>query len=111
LSWVPPPLLAYNFGLAIHPEDSSVTYIQMQGDKVNLGRVELDFSPEWVPDPAYPRDAQGAAGEATADDPVKTIAVPRARILVKGSDKVFEIRDLERIQRLRKMLRPARART
>jgi hypothetical protein len=68
-----------------------VKYIRVQGEKVNLGRVQVDFTPEWIADAASERK----------------IAIPRARITVRGSDQVLEIRNLERIQRLRKVMRRA----
>ena len=63
----------------------------VQGEKIDLGRVQVDFTPEWISDPTSQRK----------------IAVPRARITIRGSDKVLEIRDLERIQRLRKVMKRA----
>ena len=67
-------------------------YIRTRGEKVDLGHVELDFTPETL--------------EET------DTAVPRARIMVRGSDKALEIRDPERVQRLREMLwRPLRVRS
>jgi hypothetical protein len=78
-----------------------VKYIRVQGDKINVGRVELDFTPEWVPDPECPSVGPGAEEEQTP----RKIAVPRARLSVRGSETVLEIRDLERIQRLRRMVR------
>lgn len=80
-------------------------YIRWEGEKISLGRVEVDFTPEWIPDPACPNSGKAARGETVAADDIQKIAVPRARIIVRGSDKVFEIRDLERIQRLRKMMK------
>jgi hypothetical protein len=82
-------------------------YTRTQGERISLGRVELDFTPEWVPDPACVDARQQAGGEAAKDEDVRKIAVPRARILVRGSDKVLEIRDVERIQRLRRIMKPA----
>ena len=80
-------------------------YIRVQGEKVDLGRVQVDFTPEWIPDPACPNAEMIAVGDTVAANDIRKIAVPRARIIVRGSDNVFEIRDLERIQRLRKMMR------
>ena len=76
--------------------------IRVQGERIDLGRVQVDFSPEWIPDPNSPNDARG---EKATDSEIRRIAVPRARIFVKGSDKVIEIRDLERIQRLRRVMK------
>jgi hypothetical protein len=78
-------------------------YKRAQGDKVQLGRVELDFTPEWVPDPACQHELPGRRGQAVEETGVGKIAVPRVRLSVQGSDCVIEIRDLERIQRLRRM--------
>jgi hypothetical protein len=75
----------------IHPEVASVKSMRVQGEKIDLGRVQVDFTPEWISDPTSQRK----------------IAVPRARITIRGSDKVLEIRDLERIQRLRKVMKRA----
>jgi hypothetical protein len=91
-----------------HKEDSTVTYIRIQGDKISLGRVEVDFTPEWVPHRGCPNVRPGAGWEMVNNE-VRTIAVPRARIQVRGSNKAFEIRDLGRIQRLRKMFGPGRS--
>ena len=79
-------------------------YTRIQGDKVHLGRVELDFTPEWVPDPACPIVRADDRGETVNQNDASKIAVPRVRLSVQGSDTVLEIRDLERIQRLRKMI-------
>jgi hypothetical protein len=81
-----------------------VKYPRIHGDKVHLGRVELDFTPEWVPDSASPNARTAARGETADATDVRKIAVPRVRLSVRGSETVFEIRDLERIQRLRKMI-------
>src|SRR5262245_50732399 len=89
-------------------EDSPVMYIRTQGDKIDLGRVELDFTPKWVPDPACQNDWPDDGGEGAEEAVVRKIAVPRVRLSVRGSDCVFEIRDLERIQRLRRMIAPRR---
>lgn len=66
-------------------------YMRVQGEKVDLGRVQVDFTPEWIADPASERK----------------IAIPRVRIAVRGCDQILEIRTLERIQRLRKVMRRA----
>jgi hypothetical protein len=88
-----------------------VKYSRIHGDKVHLGRVELDFTPEWVPDSALPNARAAARGETADATDVRKIAVPRVRLSVRGSDTVFEIRDRERIQRLRKMIGSRRMET
>ena len=80
-----------------------MTYMRTQGDKVHMGRVELDFTPEWVPNPACQHEQPSHRGQAVEEAGVGKIAVPRVRLSVQGSDCVIEIRDLERIQRLRRM--------
>ena len=73
-------------------------YIRTQSDKFNLGRVELDFTPQWMPDSTAPNDHSD-----DAEDTERRIALPRVRMSVVGSGAFFEIRDLERVQRLRKI--------